>query len=85
MVTTIQLDESVKKKLDALKVHHRETYNELIERIISGFSNADKESLIETIDIMSNPETMRGIAEGLEEFERGETRNLEEVSKELGI
>lgn len=85
MVTTIQLNEDVKKKLDALKVHHRETYNELLERIISSFSDADKESLIETINIISNPETMRNIAEGLEEFERGETKTLEEVSKELEI
>jgi len=85
MVTTIQLDEGVKKKLDALKVHHRETYNELLKRILSGFSDADKESLIETIDVISNPQTMRSIAEGLEEFERGETRTLEEVSRELGI
>ena len=33
MVTTIQINEDVKEKLDKLKAHHRETYNELISRL----------------------------------------------------
>ena len=64
MVTTIQIDEKIKDKLDKLKIHHRETYNELISRLItSPISNSkvDKESLIETIEVLSDPETMEGI------------------------
>jgi predicted transcriptional regulator len=73
MVTTIQIDEKLKEKLDELKIHHRETYNELILRLINSFSpkKLDKESLIETIEVLSDPETMREIAEALEDYERG--------------
>jgi len=73
MVTTIQIDEKLKSKLDALKVHHRETYNELISRLINNSSpvNADRESLIETLEVLSDPEMMAGIAEGLRDFREG--------------
>lgn len=35
MITTIQIDNKIKEKLDHLKVHHRETYNEVIEKMIN--------------------------------------------------
>ena len=88
MVTTIQLDEKIKEKLDKLKVHHRETYNELIIRLISNCSpkNMEKESLIETIETLSSPEDMRDIAEALERYNKGERGiTLEELRKELKI
>ena len=71
MVTTIQVDEDLKKKLDELKVHHRETYNDLIQRIIENCSFENKEDLIDTIEVMSNPETMRNIAEAMERINKG--------------
>jgi predicted transcriptional regulator len=73
MVTTIQIDEKIKERLDHLKVHHRESYNELLARIIqfSSPKKIDRESLIETIEILSEPETMRDIAKALEEYEKG--------------
>lgn len=73
MVTTIQVEEILKERLDKLKVHHRETYNELIMRLIDSSSSQrlDKESLSETIEILSDPKTMRDIAEALEDYERG--------------
>jgi PHD/YefM family antitoxin component YafN of YafNO toxin-antitoxin module len=46
----------------------------------------DKESLIETIEILSDPETMRDIAEAVERIERGNLGTpIEEVRKELGV
>ena len=83
MVTTIQIDEIVKKKLDSLKEHKRETYNELIKRMIDGFSDSDKESLTETIEIISDPKLMREIAEGIEQYNKGNYRPLREIEKEL--
>jgi hypothetical protein len=73
MVTTIQIDESLKKKLDNIKVHHRETYNELIARILNSNPrhNFDKESLMETVEVLSDPETMRDLASALEDYEKG--------------
>jgi len=86
MVTTIQIDEKLKEKLDNLKVHYRETYNELISRLVN-FSpdRIDKESLIETIEILSDPETMRDIANGLEEYEKGKGIEFSKLKKELGL
>ena len=74
MVTTIQIDEKVKEKLDKLKMHYRETYNDLVERIIASKGinqKISRESLAETIDVLSDPETMRDIAEAMEEYEQG--------------
>jgi len=86
-ITTIQLDSKIKEKLDKLKVHHRETYNELISRLISNTSpsNADRESLIETIEVLSDPEAMRDIAKGLKDIEQGKTISFEDLIKELDI
>jgi len=88
MVTTIQINEDLKKRLNELKIHHRETYNELIERMTNEFSRSmiDKESLIETIEILSDPELMNGIKEALEEERKGvQGTPLEKVEKELGL
>lgn len=88
MVTTIQIDEKLKEKLDQLKIHHRESYNELIARLVNSCSpdNFDRESLIETIEVLSDPELMRGIRDALEEERKG-TRgtSLEELKKELNL
>ncbi len=87
MITTIQLDNKIKEKLDHLKVHHRETYNEVIARLINGSSpkEIDKDSLIETIEILSDPETLKDIAVALEEYERKGGKTFEQVEKELEI
>jgi predicted CopG family antitoxin len=85
MVTTIQIDEKVKARLDKLKIHHRESYNELISRLIASSSPeiADRESLIETLEILSDPELMKGIARGVKDFNEGRTKRLREIKKEL--
>ena len=88
MITTIQLDTELKEKLDALKIHHRETYNDLISRLISNCSlvKASRESLIETIEVLSDPGMMKGIAEALQEIEKGEQGiSLEDLEKELKL
>ncbi len=84
-ITTIQLDEKTKLMLDKLKVHYRETYNELLIRLAENYSAGDKESLMATIEIMSDPETMRDIAKGIEDYEKGKGTTLKEFKKELGF
>ena len=87
MVTTIQIDEELKEKLDHLKVHHRETYNELLGRLVLFMSEkqdlTSKESLTETIEIVSDPAAIREIAEALEAYDRKEGKSLKQLRKEL--
>jgi len=73
MITTIQVDSRLKEKLDKLKIHERESYNEVIRRMVEECKNikVDEESLKETIEILSDPETLRDIAEALNEYEEG--------------
>jgi len=88
MATTIQIDEILKEKLDELKIHHRESYNALIQRILENcaLNPINNESLVATIEVLSDPNLMRGIKEALEEESRGEKgTSLEELKKELGF
>ncbi len=86
MVTTIQLDEKTKDLLDKLKVHHRESYNELLKKLIEVYqSGADREQLVETLEIISDPKAMREIAESLEDYEAGKGKTLKHLRKELGV
>ena len=88
MITTIQVEKDLKEKLDTIKIHPRETYNELLMRILQNTNpaNFDKESLIETIEVLSDPETMRDLAEATERINKGDFGTpLEEFKKELGI
>ena len=73
MITTIQIGSKLKEKIDKLKVHKRESYNEVIRRLVDECKNikVDEESLRETIDILSDPETLRDIAEALNDYEQG--------------
>ncbi len=85
--TTIQIDKALKEKLEAIKFHQRETFNEVIFRLLDDGSleNASKESLIETIKTLSNPSLMQNIAQGLQEYERGEGISFDDLKKELNI
>jgi len=88
VVTTIQVDNDLKARLDSLKIHNRETYNELLLRLVEMCSGKsfDNESLIETISVLSSPETMRNIAEALEDInDESKWISLEQVKKENGL
>ena len=73
--TTIVIQKDLKSRLDGVKLHPRETYNEIIERLLE--YSVDDEPLSE--------ETLRAIEEGLEDIRKGRTIPMEEVMKELGI
>ena len=85
MVTTVQIDNELKERLNRLKIHPRESYNDLISRLIDSYSPdvASRESLIETLEIFSDPEIMRGIARGLEDIKAGRTKTLKQINGEL--
>lgn len=72
-VTTIRVDEEIKKQLDMLKVHPKESYNEVISRLI--VANTDDEPLSE--------EELQGIEESLRDIRAGRVYTLEEVRDEI--
>jgi hypothetical protein len=72
METTIRLSNSVKAKLDIRKVHSRESYNDVIERLTEKINmDVGEDNLKETVEILSDPETMMDIAGALERFNKG--------------
>ena len=85
MVTTVQIDDDLKKRLNLLKIHPRESYNDLISRLIDSYSpeTTSRDSLIETIEVLSDAELMRGIARGLDDIKTGRIKTLDQVSREI--
>jgi len=79
--TTITIDLKVKSLLDRLKRARRESYNDVLNRVLpTAEKAADVEGLQETIDIMSDPDTMRQLARSVEDFRRtGRTFDIDEV------
>lgn len=74
MVTTIQLKEKTKEKLERMKLFPRETYEHVIIRLIQ----TSEEGELST-------RTIRNIEKALEDVKKGRLYSTEEVKKELGI
>jgi predicted transcriptional regulator len=70
---TVQLQHDVKKRLDEMKLHPRESYSAVIARLID--ASYDDEPLSE--------EEIRDIEISLEEIRKGELYSLEEVMEEM--
>lgn len=45
--TTIQLSTDVKRTLESMKLHPRETFNDVLERLVEDLRELDKETLAE--------------------------------------
>ena len=72
MVTTIQVSNELLKKLQMMKMHVKESYEDLIWDLIE-----DRMEFSE--------ETKKNIAEAEKDFKEGRTHKWEDVKKELGI
>ena len=73
--TTIQLQPEVKESLDQLKRHPRESYNDVIRRLVGG--RIDEEALSE--------EALEGIEEALSDIRKGRVHSEEEIRKDFGV
>jgi len=71
--TTIKINTVLKDRLNTLKIHPRESYNEVIERLVA--MAVDEETLSE--------ETIRDLERSLEDLKAGRVYTLEEVMAEL--
>lgn len=75
MGTTIQLDKKVRDKLKELKLHPNESYNKVVERLIS----------IKTDEGELSEETIRDIEMSLEDIKVGRTLSMEQVKQRLKV
>jgi predicted transcriptional regulator len=73
-MTTVQLRPETKEKLDDLKIHPRETYDELIDRLAD--AAYDDEEL--------SDEEIAGIKESEKDIKAGRVRSLRHIMKDLG-
>lgn len=75
MATTIQIEEKIKSKLEEMKMHPREPYSRVIERLIK-YSGEEEEL---------GSETIKNIENALEDIKKGRTYSTAAVRKKLGI
>ncbi len=72
MVTTIQIKEDVKSTLTQMKLFERETYNDVLERLIEDVQELNKE-------------TKKEIESAIKEIKSGRYITHEELGKEMGF
>ncbi len=72
MVTTIQIKEDIKLILTEMKLFERETYNDVLERLIEDVRELNKE-------------TKKEIESAIKEIKSGKYITHEELAKEMGF
>ena len=72
MVTTIQIKEDVKSILTQMKLFERETYNDVLERLIEDVQELNKE-------------TKKEIESAIKEIKSGKYITHEDLAKEMGF
>ncbi len=78
-VTTIQIPVSLKKELDSIKEYKRETYADVIMRLVLRVKE-DEEANLELSE-----EVLKGIERSREDVRKGRVYTTEQIEKELGI
>ena len=77
--TTIQIPKALKGELDSIKNYKRETYADLIRKLLERFKE-DEESELELSE-----ETLKAIEEGREDARKGRVYSIKQAEKELGL
>ncbi len=72
MATTIQIKEDIKLTLMQMKLFERETYNDVLERLIEDVQELNKE-------------TKKEIESAIKEIKSGKYITHEELAKEMGF
>jgi predicted CopG family antitoxin len=73
--STIYIREDLKEKLQELKRHPKESYNDVIERLIA--SSVDDEPL--------NEDAIRGLEEALDDIKHRRLYSEKEIMAEFGV
>lgn len=77
MVTTIQLDRKIKQQLDELKNYPRETYNEVLKRLLK-ITAEENEGVL-------SPQTLKNIQKSLDDIKAGRVSSHNKVKQRLGL
>jgi len=77
MPTSIQIEKEIKERLDKFKNHPRETYNEVLSRMIHIISQQNKEDL--------SQQTIKNIEKSLAEIKAGKVSSHKDVKRRLGL
>jgi hypothetical protein len=72
--TTVRISHGTKAALDDLKIHPKESYDDVIGRL--SHLAYDEEPM--------SDEELQALKEGLDDYKLGRTRSLEEIMKDLG-
>lgn len=72
--TTVRISRGTKAVLDDLKIHPKESYDEVIGRL----------SHLAYDDAPMTDEELQALKEGLNDIKAGRTRSLDEIMKDLG-
>ena len=72
MSTTIQVANETKEQLDRMKLSGRDTYNDVLERVLEDIEQIDEE-------------TRKEIHAAREQIKKGKFRKHEDVKKEFGV
>lgn len=75
MGTTIQVDKKTRDRLKELKIHPKESYDKVVERLLA----------LRTDEGELSAETIRGIEQSLEDIKAGRTLSMNEVKQRLKI
>lgn len=75
MHTSIQVEKEIKARLDKLKNHPRETYNDVLARLIK---------IAQDDDVLS-PAVIKNIQEGIADIKAGRVYSSAQVKKKLGL
>lgn len=73
MDTTIKIKDKTRTKLENLKLHSKETYNDVIER------------LMRTQDDDLDLQTIKNLKKSLNDIEKGKIYSLKQIEKDLGL
>jgi len=69
--TTIQLSKEIKKTLESMKLHPRETYEEVLERILEDLRELSEQ-------------TKKEVEQAIREIKAGKYRTHEQLRSEMG-
>ena len=78
MVTSIQLENKTKSRLEKMKAFPRESYNDVVNRLLNVAEEEGDDGIL-------SPQTVKDLEKALAEIKRGQILSHEQVKKKYGL